>query len=180
MKHSALALLLAVLSTTCDREVAGITEDLAATRLPTEIDPRTPRDLARALDRVERGDPAEADDGYGAVIRAFEGRRYRWRLQLIAPLCRPDGCNVLAFGRDDRAGIGQSWMPRLVLEPETRRALLERCRDRSPCPIEVTARLAHLVASTQQFTSVTLDRVELTETAAAARGRASRPSPSPR
>lgn len=176
MKHAAVALLLALLSTACERQSLEL--ELPATPRPDAIDPRSPLDLARALDRVERGDPYDADDGYREVVRDFEGRRYRWRVELIAPLCRADRCNVLAF---DREQVGQSWMPRLLLSPETRRALLSRCAGASPCPVEITARLAKLVASTEQFTSVTLDQVALSrETSAGDRGRGSRAIPSPR
>ena len=156
MRQALLALVLALLSTSCERESAEL--DLTVAR-PAPIDPRSPLDLARALDAVERGDPDEAAAGYDQVVRGFQGRRYRWRLELIAPLCREDRCNVLAFGGDD--DVGQSWMPRLILEPGARRALLDRCAGQPRCPFELTARLARLVASTEQFTSVTLDRIEL-------------------
>lgn len=126
------------------------------------IDPRSPRDLADALAAVERGDPAEAADGYARVVRRFQGRRYRWPLYLVPPLCRRGRCNVLAFDHIGREhGVVQGWMPRLEIDEEQRRLLLERCGERSPCPFVAEVRLAALTASPERFTSVALADVEL-------------------
>lgn len=160
MKAAILSLLLALVAA-CDRDVDPLELGAARATGAPAIDARSQLDLARALDQVERGDRDDAADGYERVRQSFEGNRYRWTVQLIAPLCSADRCNVLAFERGGTGVTGQSWMPRLELTAGQHRALLDRCAGKSPCPVEVEGRLSRLVASTEQFTSVTLDEVEI-------------------
>lgn len=161
---AAVSLLLALVAA-CDRDADSL--DLGAARpapdATTAVDARSQRDLASALDRVERGDRDAADEGYRRVVRSFQGRRYRWTVQLIAPLCRADRCNVLAFAGGGRGETGQSWMPRLELEPDQRQALLDRCAGQTSCRVEFEGRMSKLIASTEQFTSVTFDRVRIAD-----------------
>ena len=159
IKTAALALFFALVASACEREQSSL--ELGAARLaPIPSDVRSQLDLARALDAVERGDPDLRAEGYEDIVQSFEGRRYRWTLQLIAPLCRADQCNVLAFDRGGRGLVGQSWMPRLELIGDQRETLLDRCAGKSPCAFEISGRLSKLIASTEQFTSVTFDQVE--------------------
>jgi hypothetical protein len=160
MRIAILSLLLALVAA-CDRDADPL--DLSAAKVAPRavFDARSQLDLARALDDIERGDRDEAGPRYDEVVRSFEGKRYRWRVKVLAPLCRADRCNVLAFDRGGRGVVGQSWMPRLELEPDQHRALVERCAGESPCSVELEGRMARLIASTEQFTSVTFDRVEL-------------------
>lgn len=157
MTRAALALAL-VLATACERGELPLLAAASPPSPPAEIDPRSPRDLAGALAAVEADDAA----GYAEVVRSFRGRRYRWPLYLVAPLCRPDRCNVLAFERIGREhGVVQGWLPRLEIESGQRARLLERCAGQSPCRFVAEVRLAELVASPERFTSVTLDEVDI-------------------
>ena len=120
-------------------------------------DPRTQYDLARALTEVERSrDPEAVGLGYQKIRSSWIGKRYRWRVRVIEPLCRSrDACNVLPF---DRAGRDRSmvhgWMPHLILDDAGFAAIQRACQGKPGCEIGIEGTLSQLTLDTENPTSL--------------------------
>lgn len=161
---AALALLGAVaLTTGCDSDRADRAKIQARGRTagpakrPAQLDPRDQYDLARALDQVEASRDVDATaSGYSRLRASWTGKRYRWRVHVIAPLCASrDACNVLPFERGGRdAKIVHGWLPHLVLDDTGFAAIQKRCGSRSMCAIEMEGTLSQLVVDTENPTSL--------------------------
>jgi hypothetical protein len=128
------------------------------------LDPRSQYDLAAALTQVETArDRADLAAGYARLRTAWVGRRYRWTVRVVGPLCRSrDACNVLPF---DRAGrdrkVVQGWMPRLDLDEGAFAALQRACAGRAPCEVQVEGTLSRMIADTQNPTSLEFSQVRV-------------------
>jgi hypothetical protein len=135
----------------------------AAKPAPAPVDRRDQYALARDIVAALTVD-AEADpDALPKVIKAWQGRRFRWELAFIPALCtQPDRCVVAPFDhkRFERP-IGQGWLPRLELDKKTFAALRERCKSYQQCIIEVEARIEKLRLSAELPTQLTLNEVQI-------------------
>jgi hypothetical protein len=165
---AALALLgaVALMSAGCDAGGAGggaapvrakAKPAAKSTAKPAVFDPRDQYELARALDEVETARDVDATaSGYSRLRASWTGKRYRWRVHVIAPLCGSrDACHVLPFDRGGRdAKMVQGWMPHLVLDDTGFAAIQERCGGRDMCQIEVEGTLSQLVVDTENPTSL--------------------------
>jgi hypothetical protein len=124
------------------------------------VDKRDQYALARAIVSLDpEGDP----DAFAQLTKAWQGRRFRWELAYLPALCtHPDRCMVAPFdhARFERP-IAQGWLPRLMLDEATFRAVRERCRRYRQCILDVDARLDELRLSSEQPTRVTLSGVHL-------------------
>jgi hypothetical protein len=126
-------------------------------------DERTQRDLAAEIAGADRLRKDEAEARYGQIRTSWLGKRVTWTVDVLPALCRSaENCHALPFDRlgADRA-IVQGWMPRLRLDGATFAALEARCAGRARCPVTVEATVAELSLSTDEPTSLTLDRVRL-------------------
>ena len=128
------------------------------------LDARTQYDLARALSEVERGrDRAGAATAYSRIRTSWLGRRYRWNVRVVEPLCRSrDACNVLPFerGSSDRK-IVYGWMPRLVLDDAGFAAIQRACTGKPACRVDVEGTLSGFVLDTERPTSLELSQVRV-------------------
>ena len=132
----------------------------ATEKASAAVDTRSVIDLASELAAVEQGDPDLAPEGFAKVVDDYRGKRFRWELYLVPELCRASQCNALALRDGGKTeGITLGWMPRLNISEGDREALLSDCKGTPQCPFTVEATVTDLVASTEQFTSVTLDQV---------------------
>jgi len=107
---------------------------------------------AHAADRDGRA--ARLDD----VSRTWRGKRVRWELGVLRPLCpNASGCAALPF---DQARLdepsGQGWLPRLELEPEEHARIVAACEEQPLCVVEVEATVSRVRLSTELPTAVTL------------------------
>ncbi|GAB4534069.1 MAG: hypothetical protein Tsb0020_49760 [Haliangiales bacterium] len=130
---------------------------------PTALDPRSQYDLAAAIAETEKMRRDDAALALEKLQRDWHGKRYRWTVDVIDGLCkRTDRCNVLPFdtGRGDRH-IVQGWMPSLSLTDDTLAAIHDRCEGQKRCTIQFEATLTHLNLSTETFTSLGFDDVEI-------------------
>ncbi|HTE54289.1 MAG TPA: hypothetical protein VK698_25715 [Kofleriaceae bacterium] len=136
----------------------------AASSGPATLDSRSQYDLARALSEVERGrDRAAAATSYQKIRTAWMGRRYRWRVRVLEPLCRSrDACNVLPFDRGGRdKAIVYGWMPHLVLDDTGFAAIQRACAGKSSCQVDVEGELTAFVLDTENPTSLELSKVRV-------------------
>jgi hypothetical protein len=136
----------------------------APTTASASLDPRSQHDLARALTEVETSrDRSEASSGYARVRSSWVGKRYRWTVRVVEPLCRSrDACNVLPFDRTGRdRDVIQGWMPRLVLDDGAFAAIQRACTGRPRCEIAVEGTLSRLVADTENPTSVEFSQIRV-------------------
>lgn len=136
----------------------------AAPAASATLDPRSQHDLARALSEVETSrDRNEASGAYARVRSSWVGRRYRWTVRVIEPLCQSrDACNVLPFDRTGRdKDVVQGWMPRLVLDDGAFAAIQRACTGRPRCEIAVEGTLSRLVADTENPTSVEFSQIRV-------------------
>ncbi len=127
------------------------------------LDPRSQYDLAAAIAETEKMRRDDAALALEKLQRDWHGKRYRWKVDVIAGLCkRTDRCNVLPFdtGKSDRH-IVQGWMPSLSLTDDTLAAIEGRCEGQKRCTIQFEATLTHLNLSTETFTSLGFDDVEI-------------------
>jgi hypothetical protein len=151
-------LLLLLALTACDPEPMTITMSRPAKPV---LDKRDQYALARAIVSLDpEGDP----DAFAQLTKAWQGRRFRWEVAYLPALCtHPDRCMVAPFdhARFERP-IAQGWLPRLVLDEATFRAVRERCRSYRQCILEVDARLDELRLSNELPTRVTLTEAKLT------------------
>jgi len=123
----------------------------------------TQRDLAREIAAAEKLRKDEAELRYGAIRTSWLGKRVTWTVDVLPALCRSaESCHALPFDRTgaDRE-IVQGWMPRLRVDGATFAALRARCAGRARCPVTVEGTIAELTLSTDEPTSLTLDRVAL-------------------
>ena len=130
-----------------------------------EASARTQYDLATAIDAADAADDPELS--YDQIRRTWLGKRYRWSVLRIAPLCRsPERCNVLPFDRGGRdARIVQGWMPRLHIGDAEMKAIEASCGDRARCALEFEATLSDMVLSVDKPTSLGFSDVAIIEAA---------------
>ena len=112
---------------------------------------------AHAADRDSRA--ARLDD----VSRTWRGKRVRWELGLLGPLCpSASGCVALPF---DQARLdepsGQGWLPRLELAPEEHARIGAACEEQPLCVVAVEATVSRVRLSTELPTAVTLAEVRM-------------------
>lgn len=96
-----------------------------------------------------------------AVRTDWQGKRYRWEVGVLAPLCRLGACTVFPFDHataEDRIVAG--WLPRLDLSKEVHADLIERCGPRL-CVATVEATLETFVFSAEEPTSLTFSDVSV-------------------
>jgi hypothetical protein len=166
----ALAAGLAAASACSDHDPPAATRKAADSKSPraaakhASLDPRDQYELARALDQVEKGrDPEGAVAGYDQIRASWTGKRYRWTVRVVAPLCRSkDECNVLPFDRggSDKA-IVHGWMPHLVLDDGGFAAIQRACAGQQSCRLEMEATLSKMVLDTENPTSLEFDDVQI-------------------
>ena len=122
---------------------------------------------ARAVDRSER------DLRYAEVTRAWRGRRVRWDVGVLEPLCaRPDACVVLPFDNarlDERSG--QGWLPRIELDAEEHARIRDACAQRAEsrgsarpqgaCVITVEASVKGVRLTSELPVAVTLEAARM-------------------
>ena len=147
--------------TACDPEPMTITK--SSPRPAVVVDKRDQYALARAIVSI---DPERDADAFAQLTKAWQGRRFRWELAYLPALCtHPDRCMVAPFdhARFERP-LAQGWLPRLMLDEQTFRAVRARCRAHKQCIVEVDARLAEIRLSTELPTQLTLDSVHLKST----------------
>ncbi len=126
-------------------------------------DVRTQRDLAADIAGAEKMRKDEAEVRYGEIRASWLGKRVHWTVSVLPALCRSaETCHALPFDRlgSDRAVV-QGWMPRLRLDRASFAALQTRCAGRARCPVTLEATIAEMTLSTEEPTSLTLDRVRL-------------------
>lgn len=136
----------------------------AAPSRRASLDPRTQYDLARALTEVEKSrDPDSVALGYHEIRTSWTGKRYRWRVRVIEPLCRSrDACNVLPFDRAGRdKAIVHGWMPQLILDDASFAAIKRSCAGVPSCEIGVEGTLSQLTLDTENPTSLQFRDVRL-------------------
>ena len=128
------------------------------------LDPRSQYDLARALAEVEKSrDPDRVALGYHEIRTSWTGKRYRWRVRVIEPLCRSRvACNVLPFDRAGRdKAIVHGWMPQLILDEASFAAIRRTCAGVPSCEIGVEGTLSQLTLDTENPTSLQFRDVNL-------------------
>ncbi len=133
------------------------TPAVASARAPASLDLRTQYDLARALTEVETSrDPDSVALGYHKIRTSWTGKRYRWRVRVIEPLCRSrDACNVLPFDRTGRdKNIVHGWLPHLVLDDTAFAAIRRTCAGKPACQIEMEGTLSEFLLDTEYPTSL--------------------------
>ncbi len=121
------------------------------------LDSRSQYDLAAALTEVERSrDPDQVALGYEKIRASWTGKRYRWRVRVIEPLCRSrDACNVLPFDRAGRdKAIVHGWMPQLLLDDTSFAAIGRSCSGKPSCEIGIEGTLSELTLDTENPTSL--------------------------
>jgi hypothetical protein len=147
-------------ATACnDTEAAQLPAPATAQPARASLDARSQFDLALAIDQADRSEDPEL--AYARVRKDWLGKRYRWSVYRIAPLCRSaESCNVLPFDRGGRdARVVQGWMPRLALDDGAMKAIAARCGDLPRCEIAFEATLSQMTLSLDKPTSLAFDQV---------------------
>lgn len=119
---------------------------------------------------AEEAEPDTRPERFDDVMRAWRGRRVRWEVAVLAPLCaRSEACVALPF---DHArledGSGQGWLPRLDLDAAEHARIRRACEGRTTCVIGIDASVSHVRLSTELPTAVTLGGVRLVSVRAVA------------
>jgi hypothetical protein len=121
------------------------------------LDARDQYDLARAMTEAERSrDPDKVARGYHEIRASWTGKRYRWRVRIVEPLCRrADACNALPFQRAGKdKSLVHGWMPRLLLDGANFAAIRRACTGKPSCDVDIEGTLSQLRLDTENPTSL--------------------------
>lgn len=140
---------------------SGIEQTVEIATSPS-LDPREQYALVKQV-AAARADDDRADAALDAVRKSWQGRRYRWEMRFVGPLCqRAEACVVapVDYNRfDDR--IVQGWLPSLKLSEGAHAKMASQCQDHARCVVRFEGKLSELVLSTQLPTSMTLEDIEV-------------------
>lgn len=146
----------------CSAEPATLW-DKSADKPEVAVDGRDQYELALAVVGARAVDPEEDPAALSRVVSAWQGRRYRWEVRWVAPLCSsPDACVVAPFDHNRfEQPVVQGWLPGLTLQPEQHAQIATMCDGLQGCVLTFEAELGSLVLSHELPTSVHFDDVEV-------------------
>lgn len=144
----------------------------AATAPTPERSDRDQYALAADIAGAETGPDGSVGSALARARAEWRGRRYRWEVRFVPPLCQDaDRCVVSPF---DHARLAETrapgWLPRLALDDGQHARLLALCADHRACVVTVEATLTELELSEDEPTTVTLADVRVVSARAATEG----------
>lgn len=174
----------------CDDTARGAAPPEEAASRPSaeavpDLDERDQYALLRAI--VEAKSASEEDQAslMEAVRASWVGRRYRWEVLALPPLCRrPSSCAIALVDYERMGGRpGTGFLPILSMTAPVHRDLLARCESHPPCVLAFEGELRELTLSPGQPTSMRLELTRILATRAMAEDEAwlaeRRPPPTP-